>query len=457
MFGSIRNQILIPLFAVQLGTVATIALVAARGAADRIEAQVASRLEGVVETLGRSSFPLTGSVLAKMRALSGAHFATSDDSRRIIESTLPGLGRLPDETKGRALGPRLGGVGAGAELVVEGDRYFAWSVRPGGGPRLLVLYPEAAWRRARWEASLPPIGVGALSLAPMAVVTGFVAHRLGVRLRSVEARVAAIAAGDFREIQETSGRQDEVETVVGSVNRMAGELRRMREAIRRAERSGVLAQLAAGLAHQLRNAATGARMAVQLHARRCQGPAGDASLDVALRQLALCEQQVQGLLTTERIEPGERTRFEASEILAEVASLVQPLSDHRRIDLNVSVEKTLILHLDREALRSALLNLAQNAIEATGPGGRVELVAARDGSLARFDVLDDGPGPPPEIAPTIFEPFVTGKPEGIGLGLVVARRVAEGLNGSLTWSRVNDRTRFRLEFLIGSPTEGGSP
>jgi signal transduction histidine kinase len=196
-------------------------------------------------------------------------------------------------------------------------------------------------------------------------------------------------------------------------------------------------------------------MAVQLHARRCQGPSGDASLDVALRQLALCEQQVKGLLTTDRIEPGERTRFDAAEILAEVAALVGPLALHRRIDLNVSVENVLILHLDREALRSALLNLAQNAIEATGPGGRVELVAEEDGNLARFDVLDDGPGPPPEITPTIFDPFVTGKSEGIGLGLVVARRVAEGLQGSLTWSRADDRTLFRLEFPTSPPSKEG--
>ena len=59
-------------------------------------------------------------------------------------------------------------------------------------------------------------------------------------------------------------------------------------------------------------------------------------------------------------------------------------------------------------------------------------------------MLDDGPGPPPGLASTLFEPFVTGKPEGVGLGLALARRVASDHGGTLSWTRDDGRTRFRL-------------
>jgi signal transduction histidine kinase len=445
--GSIRNQILIPLIAVQLGTVATIALVAARAAATRVEGQVAARLEGVVGTLGRSSFPLTGGVLAQMRGLSGAHFATTDESGRLIDSTLPGLSEIPASLRTLPASIRLAEFGSYPKLEFEGERYFAGSVRPGGGPTLLVLYPESAWRQARWEASLPPLGVGALSLAPMAVVTGLVAHRLGTRLKSVQERVAAIAAGDFRAMADDGG-GDEVDELVRSVNQMAERLRQMGETIRRTERAGVLAQLAAGLAHQLRNATTGARMAVQLHARRCPGPGLDGSLDVALRQLSICEEQVKGLLSTNREIENQPTRLDTSALVEEVAALVEPSCRHLGVRLDRATEACLSVLADREGLRAALMNLTLNAIEAAGPGGRVELVTSSQACRIWFDVFDNGAGPPPEIAASIFEPFVTGKPEGLGLGLVLVNRVAGALGGSLSWSRVESRTRFRLEIPL---------
>ena len=255
-----------------------------------------------------------------------------DEGGRVLESTLPGLSELPPSLRALPTRARLDPPGTSPKLDLGGEEYFAASVRSTLGPTLLVLYPEVAWRRARWEASLPPLAVGALSLALMAAVTGIIAHRLGVRLRSVRGRVAAIAAGDFRELD---GRRqgDEIDDLIGSVNRMAAQLREMRETIRRTERAGVLAQLAAGLAHQLRNAATGARLAVQLHARRCPARGPDGSLDVALRQLSLCEEQVKGLLSMDRAAIASPSLLDAARVVEEVASLVEPTCRHLGVEL----------------------------------------------------------------------------------------------------------------------------
>jgi nitrogen-specific signal transduction histidine kinase len=70
-----------------------------------------------------------------------------------------------------------------------------------------------------------------------------------------------------------------------------------------------------------------------------------------------------------------------------------------------------------------------------------------------FDVSDDGPGPPPGLASTMFEPFVTGKAEGVGLGLARAQRVASDHGGGVSWMRSDGRTRFRLMIPRSDPKD----
>ncbi len=76
-----------------------------------------------------------------------------------------------------------------------------------------------------------------------------------------------------------------------------------------------------------------------------------------------------------------------------------------------------------------------NAIEAAGPGGEVSLEAFAENGDVVIEVSDTGPGPPPEVAETLFEPFVTSKPEGVGLGLALAQQVAIEHGGQLAWTR----------------------
>jgi signal transduction histidine kinase len=91
-------------------------------------------------------------------------------------------------------------------------------------------------------------------------------------------------------------------------------------------------------------------------------------------------------------------------------------------------------------------NVIGNAVEAAGPGATVEVGLAATRSGALVEVADTGPGPPTDVAAKLFEPFVTGKPEGIGLGLAVAKQAAEAHGGRITWDRRDGRTVFRIEF-----------
>jgi signal transduction histidine kinase len=447
MAWSIRNQILVPLIAIQGIAVATVAVTAATLATRRSERQIIGRLNGVTDTLGHSNFPYTQGVLTKMRGLSGAHFAVFSKDGQVTDTTLPTLKSLPSSVLAVPPMDRLDSLGESPTLLLDGTRYFAVPFRTSGGvrgPSLLVLYPETSWRQARWEAATPPLAAGLGTLGLMATITSWIAHRISRRIRDVQQQVARIAAGDFEEF-DPGPPGGEVQDLARSINQMCFQLQRMQQTIRQSERTRLLAQLAAGLAHQLKNSITGARMSIQLHARRFPPQAGDQTLDVALRQLTMTEEQVKGLLSLGRVERQPASRCELGRLLDDVTLLVSPSCHHAKVHLEHHAgDVPMHVMADEADVRTAVLNLILNAIDAAGPGGEVQLGASIDRDEVTIEVCDTGPGPPPELAASLFEPFVTGKPEGVGLGLALAHRVAAEHSGRLCWTRDGARTRFRL-------------
>jgi signal transduction histidine kinase len=447
MRWSIRNQILVPLVAIQALAVTAIAIAAATLASRQSERQIISRLSEVIDTLGHASIPYTAGVLNQMQGLSGAHFVAYADDGRVLETTLPAFRELPPALRAIPVAAHLDSLGTSPSVLVDGTRYFAIPLRSSAGSRgasLLVLYPETSWGQARWAAALPPLLLGIGSLAMMVLITSWVAHRISTRIRRVQQHVARIASGDLEGFYP-GRRGDEVQDLASSINLMCNQLKQQQVTIRQSERARLLAQLAAGLAHQLRNSLTGARMSVQLHAKRFPPREGDQTLDVALRQLAITEEQVRGLLSLGRVERQPRAPCELDRLLAEVAFLVDPSCQHAKVQLrHLPGTGPMQVIADEAGLRAAVLNLTLNAVEAAGPGGEVELAAsARDGAVT-IDVSDTGPGPPRELAETLLEPFVTSKPEGVGLGLALAHRVAVEHGGRLSWTRDDEKTHFRL-------------
>ena len=105
---------------------------------------------------------------------------------------------------------------------------------------------------------------------------------------------------------------------------------------------------------------------------------------------------------------------------------------------------------DAGQLGQLVLNVLGNAVEAAGPGGEVDVRLAAEKDRLVLEVRDSGPGPAEEVAGRLFEPFVTGKPEGVGLGLAVARQVVEAHGGRIGWRREAGRTVFRIELAAGN-------
>jgi signal transduction histidine kinase len=277
----------------------------------------------------------------------------------------------------------------------------------------------------------------------------------------LEKHVETIAQGDFG--LELSGGHvdDELSRLVQSINSMSRQLRAMREQLIQGERTRLVAQLTAGIGHQLRNGIAGAKLAIQLHESRCHQVA-DSSLIVARNQLALVEEEVQGLLSLGKSDARPPGVVDLRLIVMTVRDLVSLSCEHQQIELTVLVEDPPLSVIGfTDGLRAAFLNLALNAIDAAGAGGQVWLVLKSDATLnsdamqCRLIVEDDGSGPPAELEESLFESFVTSKPEGIGLGLTVAATVARTHHGTLTWSRSDGRTRFELKLPMSAATRTG--
>ena len=135
------------------------------------------------------------------------------------------------------------------------------------------------------------------AVVAMAIAT-WLSRRLARPIGTLVARTAAIARGDFTPIP-LAQRNDELRDLVESINGMAEQLAEYERQVRRQERLRALGQLGASMAHQLRNAATGGRMAIELHRRDCPNANLGESLDVALRQLRLMESYLRQFLSAE--------------------------------------------------------------------------------------------------------------------------------------------------------------
>jgi signal transduction histidine kinase len=202
-----------------------------------------------------------------------------------------------------------------------------------------------------------------------------------------------------------------------------------------AEKLAAIGELAARIAHEIRNPVTAARSLAQQLARDPTSPYNAEHAELILTELHRVEQQVASLL---RFARREEFVFEPVELGDLVRSTVADLHDRlaaASVDCRVSSNGHAVARADHEKMRQVLVNLVDNAVDALAHVDherRLSIIVGRDGTLSTIDVADNGPGVEADALARLFEPFFSQKPNGTGLGLAIVKRIVEGHGGRIT-------------------------
>ncbi|MEM6365459.1 MAG: HAMP domain-containing sensor histidine kinase [Planctomycetota bacterium] len=432
---SLRFRLLMPLTVVGLFAVAFVVWMSTENVQRVVQERLDARATQLKRVLRSPTYPLSQPILALLAELTDCHLATASADDILVDSTLEALGSFP---------------GDGDHITIARDTYLCQVVdlqrthQPTQTvSRLAILVDTNQLTSEKHRAAILPIVTGTVVVGMCSCVWLWYASRLVGRLRGLQSRFTQISRGQFDNPHPSSlapQRNDEIGVLSRSAESMAESLKELWNQVNRQQSERIIHQVAAGVAHQLRNSLTGARIAIELETRD-RAKESSENLSVALAELEQSENQVKQLLMLASGKLLGTAPTPVIECVDQIRQTFRPIASHRKKRLAWSLDQLAGSVIVEEGVTwsAAVSNLIQNAIDA-GTEVSIELSSHNDSVVAR--VCDDGPGVDAKLTDELFEPFVSTKPEGLGLGLAIAQRAAEKLSGELKYERIENKTLF---------------
>jgi signal transduction histidine kinase len=284
-----------------------------------------------------------------------------------------------------------------------------------------------------------------LSLCQMSVCVRDAAGKLGAELPAV----SLTTDGDLHHIRE------QMQEVVREIEQVVAKLQAREHEVLRAEQMNAVGQLAAGAAHELRNPLTSIKMLVQAGKERAElADLPEAHLALIEREIRRMEHCLQVFLDFARPPRPECRLLDLASVVEQAFALVGGRARKQGVELLCnSPAQSVEVQADAAQLQQLIVNLALNALDAMPDGGTLEVTVARTKTgQAELRITDTGSGIAGDVMPRLFQPFVSTKETGLGLGLVVSQRIAESHQGSLeAANRPGGGACFTLRLPCASP------
>ncbi|MCI0705736.1 MAG: ATP-binding protein [Planctomycetia bacterium] len=319
---------------------------------------------------------------------------------------------------------------------------------------------ERVLRRLAWGMA----GIGGLG-GFAGVVLGFgVARGLSRSIRRLQVQIRDAAGkltphlpeivvtgeGDFR------GLHEQVDHLSARIESVVQELQQREHEVLRAEQLAAVGQLAAGVGHEIRNPLTAIKMLVQsaLEAQSQSGLTGE-DLRIIEGEIRRMERSLQTFLEFARPPKPERQVLELQTIIGAVLGLVRGRIEKQRVSTQVDAPETPVtLTADPGQLQQVFLNLVMNALDAMPGAGTLAIIVRPGKDRVVVEVSDTGPGVPRDVMPRLFQPFVSGKDTGLGLGLVISERIVNDHAGTIgAGNRPGGGASFFVMLPTGDTTE----
>jgi two-component system sensor histidine kinase HydH len=249
--------------------------------------------------------------------------------------------------------------------------------------------------------------------------------------------------------------QQQVELMSARIKEVVERLQQARRETMLADRLAAVGEMAAGVAHELRNPLTSVKLLIQTAA---DGPPdhalSDEHIHVVLEQIVRMESTIQGLLDFARPPRMQLVRHDLRDTLRRALNLVEGHAKQQAVVVCEDCPSAPVLvDADAEQLHQVFVNLLLNGVESMPEGGELKVAVHSDDStdaVCRVVFSDTGTGIPQPIMERMFEPFVTNKERGTGLGLAISRRIVEQHGGRLTAAnRVGNGAMFTVELPLG--------
>ncbi len=223
------------------------------------------------------------------------------------------------------------------------------------------------------------------------------------------------------------------------------------------EKYKTMAEVSAGVAHEIRNPLNAIGMNVQrlkleFNPPPEQAPEYEEFIGIILAEVSRLNRIVEQFLTLARFPGPHPVAGRIEELLGETAAFVEGELAARGVRLEREIQPGPVFPFDPGQLRQVLLNLLRNAAESMDSGGRITLAGAPAGAVYRIAVADGGPGIPETARARLFEPFFSTKPGGMGLGLAIVQRIVSEHGGAVRVESAPGRgSCFTVELPLAPP------